>query len=211
MMGKIYIYVVVMIIAAGTGFAAPADQPQTGQKKCFNAAGSEVSCAGTGHDGEKKAGIAWPIPRFIDNRNGTVTDTLTGLIWLKNAGCTFGGANNYRAWTEALAAVNGLANGQCELTDGSTAGAWRLPNANELGSLVHAGYNEMTCSGSPCSANAAWLNTQGFSNVQARYYWSSTSYAGNISYAWLVDMFYGTVDYGHKTDSGYVWPVRSGQ
>ena len=32
-------------------------------------------------------GVAWPNPRFTDNGNGTVTDNLTGLIWLKNANC----------------------------------------------------------------------------------------------------------------------------
>ena len=34
-----------------------------------------------------KKGVAWPNPRFTDNGNGTVTDNLTGLIWLKNANC----------------------------------------------------------------------------------------------------------------------------
>jgi hypothetical protein len=33
-------------------------------------------------------GVAWPNPRFTDNSDGTVTDNLTGLIWLKNANCT---------------------------------------------------------------------------------------------------------------------------
>ena len=26
-----------------------------------------------------------PSPRFTDNNDGTVTDNLTGLVWLKNA------------------------------------------------------------------------------------------------------------------------------
>jgi len=26
-------------------------------------------------------GIEWPNPRFMDNKNGTVTDNMTGLIW----------------------------------------------------------------------------------------------------------------------------------
>ena len=28
-----------------------------------------------------------PATRFTDNRNGTVTDRLTGLIWLKHTNC----------------------------------------------------------------------------------------------------------------------------
>jgi len=38
--------------------------PQTGQTKCYNSAGLEIGCAGTGQDGEIQAGVAWPKPRF---------------------------------------------------------------------------------------------------------------------------------------------------
>ena len=41
----------------------------------------------TGDDGDLEKGMAWPSPRFTDNGNGTVTDKLTGLMWLKNANC----------------------------------------------------------------------------------------------------------------------------
>ena len=61
--------------------------PKTGQTLCYDSLGAVVPCAGTGQDGEIKAGVAWPSPRFTDNSNGTVTDNLTGLIWLKNANC----------------------------------------------------------------------------------------------------------------------------
>lgn len=40
-----------------------------------------------GEDILLQRGIAWPIPRFTDNHNGSVTDNLTGLIWLKDADC----------------------------------------------------------------------------------------------------------------------------
>ena len=55
----------------------PAPVPKTGQT---------VSYA-TGDDGDLQKGVAWPDPRFTDNSDGTVTDNLTGLIWLKNANC----------------------------------------------------------------------------------------------------------------------------
>ena len=54
-------------------------------------------CKGTGQDGEIQAGVPWPNPRFTDNEDGTVTDHLTGLIWLKN-GNPFGTRN----WDQAL-------------------------------------------------------------------------------------------------------------
>jgi hypothetical protein len=41
----------------------------------------------TGDDGELSKGVVWPNARFADNGDGTVTDNLTGLMWLKNANC----------------------------------------------------------------------------------------------------------------------------
>jgi hypothetical protein len=62
-------------------------------------------------------------PRLTDNGNGTVTDNLTGLTWLKNANC-FGPSS----WFDAVAFCKALKNGQCGLADGSNPGDWRLPN-----------------------------------------------------------------------------------
>ncbi|MEI6209969.1 MAG: DUF1566 domain-containing protein [Desulfuromonadales bacterium] len=128
--------------------------------------------------------MPWPSPRFTDNANGTVTDNLTGLIWLKNANC-FG----TQAWSTAVASANNLAKGACGLTDGSSAGQWRLPNVLELRSLV----NEQQ--GIP----ATWLNTQVFSNVKKYFYWSSSTGASNADYAWLVGVGSGGVGRLNKT------------
>ncbi|MGE5304160.1 MAG: DUF1566 domain-containing protein [Alphaproteobacteria bacterium] len=112
---------------------APAPVPQTGQTLSYNFDGTPepINCADTGQDGELRKGVAWPTPRFNDNGNGTITDNLTGLIWLQNAGC-FGTVT----WIQALAAANSLANSNCNLSDGSAAGDWRLPNVRELRSLI---------------------------------------------------------------------------
>ncbi|HXE98165.1 MAG TPA: hypothetical protein VN642_17305, partial [Dongiaceae bacterium] len=67
--------------------ASTVQLPRTGQTLCYNNAGGVIPCAGTGQDGDKLAGTPWPNPRFTDNADGTVTDNLTGLIWLKNARC----------------------------------------------------------------------------------------------------------------------------
>jgi hypothetical protein len=75
-----------------------AQVPKTGQTKCYNASGTEILCSSTGQDGELQKGVDWPSPRFTDNSNGTVTDNLTGLIWLKNANW----ANATRTWATAL-------------------------------------------------------------------------------------------------------------
>ena len=138
-----------------------------------------------------------PIARFTDNGNGTVTDRLTGLIWLKNANC-FG----LKLWTAALSSANGLASGSCGLSDGSTAGQWRLPSINEFQSLI-----DYTRSYPTLPADYATY----FTGVQSSNYWSSTTYAPVTSYAWLVYLSVGDVYANDKTNTLYVWPVRGGQ
>ncbi len=165
--------------------------PQTGQTKCYDSAGAEIPCADTGQDGEIQAGVTWPDPRFSSG-TGTeadcITDNLTGLIWQKNG--NLGGA---MTWNNAIDYANNF--NLCGYSD------WRLPNVNELESLVNAGV----------SNTSAWLNTQGFINVQADYYWSSTTYANDTSSAWVVGMLNEYVGYPYKSNNYYVLPVRSGQ
>ena len=185
--------------------AATAPAIATGQTLCYDTAGTVIACAGTGQDGEKKPGAPWPNPRFTDKGNGTVTDNLTGLIWLKNANCTdqVGGVTPSSGlnWTNALTWSKALASGKCGLTDSSTAGQWRLPSLEDL----------MTLPDFSRADSSAWLNTQGFSNVQANSYWSSTTYAYYASYAWVVYMVNGSTGNGNKAGNLYVWPVRGGQ
>jgi len=169
--------------------------PKTGQTICSDSDGIEITCAGTGQDGEYQKGVEWPTPRFIDNGDGTVTDNMTDLIWLKNADC-FG----LRTWTNALSDCNGLASGTCGLTDGSSAGDWRLPNVNELISLIDRS-----------QFNPALPSGHFFTGVQFTTYWSSTSHAADGSYlAWTVSMVHGVVFYYVKTTITHVWPVRGG-
>ena len=81
----------------GSGYVPAGWVAITGQTLCYDSLGDDVSCAGTGQDGQLRPGVAWPNPRFTDNNNGTVTDNLTGLMWLKDANC-FG----LRTWAQAL-------------------------------------------------------------------------------------------------------------
>lgn len=156
-------------------------------------------------DGYFRKGVHWPNPRFADNGDGTVTDNLTGLIWLKNANC-FGP----RWWVDAIADCNGLGNGQCGLTDGSNPEDWRLPNLFELQSLLDMRYWEPALSNS--AGTGQWTHGDPFTNLLPNnYYWSSTTNAQyGPAFAWLLYVFDGHVEYDFKDISYYVWPVRGG-
>jgi Protein of unknown function (DUF1566) len=164
--------------------------PKTGQTTCSDAAGAAIACAGTGQDGELQTGVAEPSPRFVVGTGATldcVTDNLTGLMWVKAPSAVIA------TWANALTAANDLM--LCGFID------WRLPNVNELESLVN----------SEAANGAVFLNTQGFTGVQADYYWSSSSDAVLVDGAWFVDMRTGIVFVNPKSVSSYVWPVRAGQ
>jgi len=144
-----------------------------------------------------------PNPRFTDNGNGTVTDNLTGLIWLKNANC-FG----TKEWDDAMDKAAALHTGECGLTDGSSEGDWRLPTKEEWEAFVDRNYFN------PALSNAAgtgkWSEGDAFNNVQSYYHWSRTTYEALRNHAWHVYMHNGGLYYYYKTFSYYVWPVRGG-
>ncbi len=169
----------------------------------------------SGDDFAAQRGVSWPQARFVDNLNGTVTDRLSGLVWLKNAGC-FGPTD----WATALAAANNLANGACGLSDASTAGQWRMPNANELESLVDVS-----------QANPAVSSANPFTNINlSTAYWTSTIYMAAVSNAmairftdgrWIngaadaqggivVSGGAGTFNNDRVTASNVLWAVKSG-
>jgi len=158
----------------------------------------------TGDDGDLEKGIAWPNPRFTDNNNnGTVTDNLTGLIWLKNANSLSGETD----WASALNYCNNLAAGG-NLTDGSSAGDWRLPNLLELESLRDLAYHSPALSNT--AGTAKWTEGNPFTGVPLYgYYWSSTTFAYlPTTRAWPMYMFNGNVYQQEKDNINYVWPVR---
>ena len=68
------------------------DLPKTGQTASY----------APGDDGSMQAGIEWPAPRFTDNGDGTVTDQLTGLMWLKDGSCL------RKNWSNALNTITDL-------------------------------------------------------------------------------------------------------
>ena len=142
-----------------------------------------------------------PLPacRFVDNKDGTVTDSLTKLIWLKNLNC-FGMLD----WRGAELAAKGLKEGDCGpnpelvLSDGSSAGDWRLPTMSELCTMIDFG-----------TRTPALPEGHMFSDVPSGYHWSATTLDNQSEMAWIVYFESGTTCYENiKNHAGHVWPVR---
>lgn len=147
----------------------------------------------TGSDGDLQKGVEWPVPRFTDNTNGTITDHLTGLVWVKNTR-----ALGELAWADALAACTGLNSGEAGISDGSAEGDWRLPNIKELVSLVDYRY-----------VFPALVPDHPFANI-ATYYWTGTTRSSDTNQAWIILSSLGQQDSRTKDTACPVWPVRDG-
>ena len=115
--------------------------------------------------------------------NGIVTDTSTKLQWQDDA------VGSAMSWEAAIAQCEGL-----EL-DGT---GWRLPNINELKSIVD-------------KSKYTPAIVDGFANTRSSYYWSSTSYEDTKHSAWIVRFDGGYSSYGLKDYNFYVRCVRDGQ
>ena len=120
---------------------------------------------------------------YIDNGDGTVTDTETGLMWQQNT------APDTYSWKQALA--------YCKNLDFASYTDWRLPTAKELASLVDTSlYNPA-------------INSTFFPGTVASAYWSSTWF--NSENARYVDFKNGYVVWNYNYSQNYVRAVRMGQ
>ena len=181
------------------------DLPQTGQRWCYDTAGTQIPCTDTGQDGELQFGAPWPNPRFADNGDGTITDHLTGLMWLAETNCigtSYPGYDNAGAagavgWPSGVAFLASLNQGSYPLCGGDSYQDWRLPNANELLSL--SGGDQ---------AGGTWLRSLGFRVPVGDWkYHSSTLDTANASRTFqvtTVNSFSAT----YSSANGLVWPVR---
>lgn len=214
---------------------APAPIPRTGQVDCYGEDGSLINCGvgdlwasvsspaagtelqrgkahqypGVGQDAAEFKGVSWPTPRFTKNNDGTVTDNLTGLVWLADANC-FGTLG----WLMALGAASALHDSgtpvptdDCGLSEGSIAGQWRLANVREMSSLIHFGFEDPAIPNTAGTGPWAWDDP--FTDVRAdNEYWTSTSSVNNGLGAWNVQARSGGVQLESKTELNYVWAVR---
>ena len=135
---------------------------------------------------------------FTDNEDGTVTDNYTNLVWQKNHSCT------PVDWEVALNYCTSLANGVDGLTDGSSAGDWRVPSYVELATLPDMSY--------PSSSYLNSVFTQDGWNSTCTGYWSSTTVPSFTSVAYALRSINGFIYADSKTSANFngVRCVRSG-
>jgi len=178
--GKDQSFLVWPVRGAGNGALAA-----TGQTGCYDSHGGFVACGDSGQDGELRCGRTWPVPRFT-RRGGVLVDRLTGLAWQAAADLAGGAVT----WAHALAAVR-------ELNVQGTGPPWRLPNINELESLVD------------CDRHAPALPIDAVFTDLRDGYWSSTSSAYEPDWAWALYLTKGAVGVGQKNGAHFhVWAVR---
>ena len=126
---------------------------------------------------------------FSRNANGVVTDSRTNLEWQDDYSDN---TNSIKAttWKSAIE--------YCENLNLDSNNDWRLPNLNELTSLV---YNR--------AYNPAIDDL--FQKTNADYYWSSTTNVNNNISAWVVSFNNGRHNNYDKSLNNSVRCVRAGQ
>jgi hypothetical protein len=194
---------------SGTASCPTASVLQTGISTCidfYSIDEQTVNCAGTGQDGEIRAGVA---RGFRDNGDGTITDEKTGLMWEKNSddGSIHDQDNTY-TWVEAFKTKVAL------LNESSFAGHsdWRVPNRNELDSLVDwAAVNPTSAIYSIFDSNCSpGCTVFTCSCTNPHYdYWSSSP-AAYTSSIWLMAFDIGAWESTGKQSAVAVRAVRGG-
>ncbi|MDF2177444.1 DUF1566 domain-containing protein [Aliiglaciecola sp. CAU 1673] len=129
---------------------------------------------------------------FVDNEDGTVTDTSTGLTWMRcSVGQSWDGENELCVgeasqlnWQQALQSAYGL--------EFAGLKGWRVPNVKELTSLV-----ERQC------VHPA-INEEIFPNTPSDDFWSATPSMLDTQRAWTVAFYNGSNALKAKTLFPYV-------
>lgn len=142
-----------------------------------------------------------PDSRYTDNGSGTITDNVTGLMWMQcpegvgttTTVCDTGSAAAY-TWQGALTQAQSV-----NVSGFATYRDWRLPSIKELKSLTETACYEPSINAALFPATPSW----GF--------WSASPIASNTSYAWILGFHSGNAGWGGKGDAYYVHLVRAGR
>ncbi len=135
---------------------------------------------------------------------GTIKDAKTDLLWqqcvdgLSGSGCAVGTAQSY-TWQAALNRVVAV-----NLAKFAGFGDWRLPNRNELASIINFSANN------PALDVTAFVGFPQVGGVTPTF-WTSTPYAADGSKAWTVGFKDGDVAFADTTATRYILLVRGGR
>lgn len=176
---------------------------QTGQTTCFANATTPIRCADTGQDGDLRHGIA---RGWVDNGDGTITDTTTSLTWEKES--DDGSIHDGDAWLDWNGAFAKIAALNATAFAGHT--DWRLPNVIELQSLADYGApipNVPPVFHTGCVRGCTVLTC---SCTRLAPYWTSTTTRDVPDFARQVDFRWGLVGAQRKSNAIPVRAVRGG-
>ena len=147
--------------------------------------------------------------RFVDNNNGTVTDTRTGLSGLKTLIHVMA---RYGTMREPIAAAFRAASRiDRRLSSWTVASSQRTGTGRDR----HRPANDLLFRWYMWTCPVTWTTpgapfTGVVTEVVYNHYWSGTSLGWSYNGAWAVDILSGNLLFGNKGDPCYVWPVRGG-
>ena len=140
--------------------------------------------AGNWSASAEKAVEVLPPSDYKIHNDGTVTSLITGLMWQQQDDST---TRNWQSATD-----------YCENLELAGHTNWRLPTISELQYIILPG-------------NSPAIDMAVFPNTLPSFYWSSTIWTTNNSYAWIVYFYDGyVIPYGINNDF-YTRCVRDGQ
>jgi len=149
--------------------------PDTGQDQCYdNSTAMECPPPGQPFHGQDAQYEIHPMSFAVDPDGLTVTDSVTGLVWQRGTYLSY--------WPGAAAYCDGLTL--------AGHGDWRLPNRQDLLSIIDYG--------------RAWpaIDTESFLGDN-QWTWSSSSSAADFNYVWVVAFMDGSV-YSVMKDDGLI-------
>ena len=138
------------------------------------------------------------ISRFADNMDGTVTDTTTNLMWIKNGWRLdfFSAAT----WAEA--------NNKCKKFNLGGYSDWRLPTKEEWRSIIDSN-----------KKNPALVEPNPFENIIGHMpYWTQTEFTYSLKHTkskkgpldtYTVLLYSGSINHQKKSEIAFILPVRS--
>lgn len=136
----------------------------------------------------------WPTAERFSINGELVTDRRNGLIWAR---CSVGQSWDGSTCTGDASAMKH----EAAMRHAADQNGWRLPTARELSSLTDKGCSDLT------------IDSVAFPRTRPSWYWTSTPYASNSHYSWLVDFEYGYLKglYSFRSHLAYVRLVRVGR